>query len=57
MIIKDMFNCTPSQKAMSSLEKWYCSLLEKDDNDLSLNDICIILRQMYRMQQAFPLRS
>ena len=45
MQIKEMFNCTPPVKAKSSLEKWYCSLLEKDESELSLNDICIMLRQ------------
>ena len=45
MQIKEMFNCTPPQKAKSSLEKWYSELLEKDESELTLNDICIMLRQ------------
>lgn len=45
MILSKKYNCNKLSDTKYSLQKWYNDLLEKDEDELSVNDICIMLRQ------------
>lgn len=54
MTIGKKYNCTKISNPKYSLELWYNDLIDKEEDNLSLTDICIMLRQSILKNIALP---
>lgn len=52
MKIKEKYKCDKVVNPKYPLEKWFNNLIEKNEDDISLHDVCVMLRQSVFVETA-----